>query len=91
MKRPKEGDFRVQPNLGGSTEPSDAPEGAIELAKAALAAAPAAATYARVDILRGADGAFQVMEMEPIEPALFLDGNAQAEAAFADAVMRAVD
>ena len=91
VKRPKEGDFRVQLNLGGSTEPSDAPEGAIELAKAALAAAPAAATYARVDILRGADGAFQVMEMELIEPALFLDGNAQAEAAFADAVMRAVD
>ena len=91
VKRPKGGDFRVQPSLGGSTEPTDAPEGAIELAKAALAAAPAAATYARVDVLRGADGAFQVMEMELIEPALFLDGNAQAEAAFADAVIRAAD
>lgn len=91
VKRPKGGDFRVQPSLGGSTEPSDAPEGAVELAKAALAAAPAAATYARVDVLRGANGAFQVMEMELIEPALFLDGNARAEAAFADAVMRAVD
>lgn len=91
VKRPKGGDFRVQPSLGGSTEPSDAPEGAVELAKAAIAAAPAAATYARVDVLRGADGAFQMMEMELIEPALFLDGNARAEAAFADAVMRAVD
>ena len=56
-----------------------------------LPAAPAAATYARVDVLRGANGAFQVMEMELIEPALFLDGNAHAEAVFADAVLHAAD
>ncbi len=91
VKRPKGGDFRVQPSLGGSTQPCEAPRGAIELATAALSAAPVQATYARVDILRGPDGAFQVMEMELIEPALFLDGNALAEEAFVNAVLAAAE
>ena len=59
--------------------------------KAALSAAPVQATYARVDVLRGPDGAFQVMEMELIEPALFLDGNALAEEAFVNAVFAAAE
>src|SRR5437764_1203541 len=32
VKRPKSGDFRVQPHLGGVTFPSQAPPGAEELA-----------------------------------------------------------
>jgi glutathione synthase/RimK-type ligase-like ATP-grasp enzyme len=91
VKRPKSGDFRVQPHLGGSTEPSDPPSGAVELAQAALAAAPSEATYARVDIVRGRDGELLIMELELIEPALFLDVAPHGEDAFADAVIAAAD
>jgi glutathione synthase/RimK-type ligase-like ATP-grasp enzyme len=89
VKRPKRGDFRVQPHLGGSTEPCEPPSGGIELAQAALAAAPAAATYARVDIVRGGHEQLQIMELELIEPALFLDVAPQGKDAFADAIIAA--
>ena len=89
VKRPKSGDFRVQPHLGGSTEPCEPPVGAIALAKAALGAAPVSATYARVDIVRGGGGELVIMELELIEPALFLDVAPHGEEAFANSVMAA--
>ncbi len=88
-KRPRSGDFRVQPDHGGSTEPCALPEGAMALAEAALAAAPALATYARVDLIRGPDGALQLMELELIEPALFLHCVPDAKARFAQAILTA--
>jgi glutathione synthase/RimK-type ligase-like ATP-grasp enzyme len=91
VKRPKRGDFRVQPHLGGSTETCDPPAGGIDLAQAALAAAPAAATYARVDIVRGWDEQLQIMELELIEPALFLDVAPNGKDAFADAIIAAAN
>ena len=91
VKRPKRGDFRVQPHLGGSTDPSEPPPGAIELAQAALAAAPAEAIYARVDIVRGRNGELLIMELELIEPALFLDVAPHGEEAFANAVIAAAE
>jgi glutathione synthase/RimK-type ligase-like ATP-grasp enzyme len=89
VKRPKSGDFRVQPHLGGSTAPCDPPAGGVELAQAALAAAPAPATYARVDIVRGPDEQLQIMELELIEPALFLDVAPHGKDAFVDAIIAA--
>jgi glutathione synthase/RimK-type ligase-like ATP-grasp enzyme len=86
-KRPRPGDFRVQPEHGGTTEPCDPPEGAPELAKAALAHAPASTTYARVDFLAADDGALQIIELELIEPALFLHCAPEAKARFAEAVL----
>jgi glutathione synthase/RimK-type ligase-like ATP-grasp enzyme len=88
-KRPKAGDFRVQPDHGGTTAPAELPDGALALAEAALAAAPAAATYARVDLIRGIDGALQLMELELIEPALFLHCVPEAKARFAEAILAA--
>lgn len=92
VKRPKAGDFRVQPHLGGSEAPCEPPEGAIALAEAALRAAPAPATYARVDMIDAGGGAMQIMELELIEPALWLqhapDGGAALGAAI-DAALRA--
>jgi glutathione synthase/RimK-type ligase-like ATP-grasp enzyme len=90
VKRPAAGDFRVQPHLGGTTEPSEAPAGGVEVALAALAAAPAPTTYARVDMLRDDDGELRLMELELVEPALFLDHAAdRAKQMFADAVLAA--
>jgi glutathione synthase/RimK-type ligase-like ATP-grasp enzyme len=87
VKRPKSGDFRVQPHLGGVTLPSKAPPGAELLAKQALAAAPAKATYARVDIVPDDEGTLRIMELELIEPALFLEHSPDCGAAFTRAVL----
>lgn len=88
VKRPKSGDFRVQEYLGGVTLPCEAPPaGAIELAQVALAAAPAHATYARVDIVPDDDGVLRIMELELIEPSLFLDHARDGGAAFARSVL----
>jgi hypothetical protein len=65
------------------------PPGSVALAIQALAAAPAKATYARVDLVEGGDGTFQVIELELVEPALFLAQAPQAGPAFAAAVMLA--
>ena len=90
VKRPKPGDFRVQPHLGGSETPSDPPAGAIELAQAALAAAPAPATYARVDMIADENGALRIMELELIEPALWLQHAPDKGAAFATTIASAI-
>ena len=89
VKRPKAGDFRVQPHLGGTEIPCGAPLGSVELAHAALAAAPAAAVYARVDMVADDEGALRIMELELIEPALFLHHAPDDGAAFATAIAAA--
>ena len=91
VKRPAPGDFRVQPNFGGRTEACSPPPGALDVARTALAAAPAQATYARVDLLAGNDGGLQVIELELIEPALFLHCVPEAKARFAQAVLSAAE
>ncbi|HEX6783992.1 MAG TPA: hypothetical protein VF098_04985 [Sphingomicrobium sp.] len=88
VKRPKSGDFRVQEYHGGVTTACNAPPaGAIELAQQALAAAPARATYARVDIVPDDGGTLRIMELELIEPSLFLDQVPAASAAFSRAIL----
>lgn len=88
VKRPKSGDFRVQPHLGGVTLPSRAPPGAERLARQALAAAPADATYARVDIIPDDEGTLRIMELELIEPALYLDHSPDGGAAFTNSILK---
>ncbi|MBA2771894.1 MAG: hypothetical protein H0U34_07770 [Sphingomonas sp.] len=89
LKRPRPGDFRVQPHLGGTSEPCNAPDGAEAIALAALAAAPGRATYARVDLIRDDDGELRIMELELVEPALFLDLAPDRGAAFTRSILRA--
>jgi glutathione synthase/RimK-type ligase-like ATP-grasp enzyme len=91
VKRPAVGDFRVQPHLGGVTLPSPPPPVVIALAQAALAAAPSKPTYARVDIIPDDEGTLRIMEMELVEPALFLDHSPDRGAAFVRAVMSALE
>lgn len=87
VKRPAAGDFRVQPHFGGTTVGCAPPAGAIALARAALAAAPARAAYARVDMVPDGAGNLMIMELELIEPALFLDHSPDGGAAFAKAIL----
>jgi glutathione synthase/RimK-type ligase-like ATP-grasp enzyme len=90
VKRPKTGDFRVQEHHGGVTLPCETPPaGAIDLAQAALAAAPAEAVYARVDIVPNDEGLLRIMELELIEPSLFLTHAPDAGAAFVRSILSA--
>lgn len=91
VKRPRSGDFRVQPHFGGTTLPSPAPPGGIALAQQALAAAPAPAAYARVDIVPDDVGTLRIMELELIEPALFLEHADDGGAAFVRAILSAAE
>lgn len=86
VKRPRAGDYRTQPHLGGTEMACAIPDGALEVAKAALAAAPAPPAYARVDLIRLADGSLGVIELELIEPSLWLDHAPDQGASFAAAI-----
>ena len=90
IKRPKTGDYRVQPHLGGTEQPCRPPDGAIELAHAALAAAPARAVYGRVDMMRDNDGSLAVVELELIEPALWLQHAPDGGRSLVDAIKQAL-
>ena len=89
LKRPARGDWRVQGEFGGTAEIRPAPAGLIEGARRVLAAAGAKeATYARVDGYLD-QGALVLMELELIEPQLFLDLEPQAADRFARAIATA--
>lgn len=76
-KRARPGEFRVQEEHGGTVESADPGPGIVEAAARALAAVPHPWHYARVDgVVR--EGEFLVMEVELIEPQLFLTGSGAA-------------
>jgi glutathione synthase/RimK-type ligase-like ATP-grasp enzyme len=92
IKRPAAGDFRVQDQFGGWEGAIAAPAEAKELAVAALTATShitgsGPLAYARVDMLRDGDGHFRLMELELIEPSLFLRFASDRGAAFAEALV----
>jgi glutathione synthase/RimK-type ligase-like ATP-grasp enzyme len=78
LKRPAVGDFRTQPHLGGSVEPHRASADEMSVAAAALragatlAGAAGSPACARVDLVTSPGGPL-LMELELIEPYLFLD------------------
>lgn len=85
-KRPKRGDFRVQPRWGGSVV-AVAPEDAeLRLARTALACLGDAPLYARVDLVAGSDGEPLLIELELVEPNLYLDAAPGAAERFATAI-----
>lgn len=71
LKRPTEGDFRVQMDFGGSLETATPADSTIGFAEAVLAAAARPWLYARVDLVETGAGPV-LMELELIEPDLFL-------------------
>ena len=95
IKRPAAGDFRVQEQYGGTEQTVIAPAEALALAERALKATAAITdtgtlAYARVDLLRDGTGIFRLMELELIEPSLFLRFAPDQGAAFAKALLSAV-
>ncbi len=71
IKRPRAGDYRVQHDHGGVAAPYEPSRRELAVASDALAAAPGRTAYARVDLVEH-EGVPVVMELELIEPELFL-------------------
>jgi glutathione synthase/RimK-type ligase-like ATP-grasp enzyme len=70
-KVPRVGDYRSQRHLGGSEVDHDPDSAELQVALSAMAAAPGRLTYARVDLVDW-EGAPVLIELEVIEPDLFL-------------------
>lgn len=77
-KIPRAGDYRVQVSWGGRFEPAQPTPEQLAIARRVLDAVGHPTLHARVDLVRGNDGAPVLMELEAIEPHLFL---AQSEGA----------
>jgi glutathione synthase/RimK-type ligase-like ATP-grasp enzyme len=88
-KVPRSGDYRVQALHGGSEERHDATVAELEVAAAAMALAPGQLTYARADFI-DVEGGPTLMELELIEPDLFLRMSPDALHHYADALEAAL-
>jgi glutathione synthase/RimK-type ligase-like ATP-grasp enzyme len=88
-KCPAPGDFRVQDDFGGTVSPHLPSPAEVDFAETAVRACPQAPVYARVDAVRGESGELHVMELELVEPELFLRFSPDAAPALADAALRA--
>jgi glutathione synthase/RimK-type ligase-like ATP-grasp enzyme len=88
-KRPRQGDFRVQHEFGGTLEPATADAGLVAEAAAIVARAPDPCLYARVDGCV-VEGRLLLMELELIEPALFFEFAPGSAERLADAIGRFV-
>ena len=71
-KRPQPGDFRVQPEYDGIIAAYEPDRDEHEAAERILAAVAEPLLYARVDLVRGLEGKPQLIELELIEPDLYL-------------------
>ncbi|MCB1960920.1 MAG: hypothetical protein KDE68_10435 [Rhodocyclaceae bacterium] len=89
-KRARAGDFRVQDDHGGTVHPHAATADERDFARAVVAACPCPPLYARVDVVRRADGSLHLMELELIEPELFFRHQPEAAQALADALVRQI-
>lgn len=86
VKKPAAGDLRVQEEHGGEIRAFEAGEALLRAGSAVMAALPEPPLYARVDLVRasGGDG-FWLMELELVEPSLYLRMDREAPRRFAEA------
>ncbi len=88
LKKPRQGDFRVQNDFGGTAKLGDPPAHVLSTATRAVQTV-APSLYARVDGVVD-EGQFRLMELELIEPALFLADHSEAPGRFAAAISDAL-
>lgn len=88
-KVPKPGDYRVQALHGGAELEHVPTSGEVEVSRAAMALAPDELVYARADFI-DVDGQPTLMELELIEPDLFLRMDEGALGRYADALEAAL-
>ncbi len=86
-KTAKPGDIRVQPVWGGHAEVVGPTAEMIHVAERTFDAIEEEILYARVDLVRADDNTLRLIELEVIEPLLFLELDDGAAARFADALV----
>ncbi|MEM6293184.1 MAG: hypothetical protein AAGA54_18055 [Myxococcota bacterium] len=89
-KQAKAGDFRVQDDHGGTVHDHAATPAELSLATAAMASCKHPPVYGRVDMVRSADGMPAIIELELIEPELWLRFEPAAATAFAEGIAAAL-
>lgn len=89
-KMPMSGDFRVQAHLGGDAFTETADADLIGAARRVLDVVQSPWLYARVDGIETADG-FVLLELEMLEPSLYLLHTDTGALRFADAIVRRVE
>lgn len=86
-KVPAAGDFRSQPEFRAEVVLAQPPRGWRDAAERALAAVTERLLYARVDLVAGDGDAPWLMELELIEPSLYLTWAAASAETLADAIV----
>ena len=86
LKTPKPGDFRVQEEHGGQIQSFEPDREIIEFAIRTLRNVPGDTLYARVDVVLLSNNQPALMEVELIEPSLYLSYNRQSPKRFADVI-----
>ncbi len=85
-KQPSSGDFRVQEDLGATVSGKRPPRQLLEQAQQIVEKIGCDCVYARVDAVP-IEGALVLMELELMEPSLYLDRHPRAPARFAEAIL----
>lgn len=88
-KIPKRGEFRVQADHGARRERYQPSVSQIDEASAFLGTVPEVPTYARIDVVIRNEKLI-LMEIEAIDPVLFLSWEPESSAKFADAILGAL-
>jgi len=88
LKKPAEAEFRSQEEHGAEISSIVPCENLLNRARQAMATVTPSPLYARIDFIRDATDDFLVMELEMIEPSLYLRMDPQAPARFAAAINR---
>lgn len=85
LKKPKENDFRVQEEHGGNIQPFKVNSELISIAENIIKKLFTVPLYGRVDLVRTNKNEFALIELELIEPSLYLNKDAQSPQRFAEA------
>jgi len=88
LKVPAESEFRSQEEHGAEIRSVVPEKSLLNRAQQALGVLPEIPLYARIDFVRDADGEFLVMELELIEPSMYLRTDPGAPMRFARAIDR---
>jgi glutathione synthase/RimK-type ligase-like ATP-grasp enzyme len=86
VKKPQQGDFRVQEDFGGTQESITPSDKLMQAAKAVVKHLPEGTFYARVDLLPDSKEDFVLMELELIEPGMYFRFCDNAAENFANAI-----
>lgn len=87
LKKPGDKEFRIHEHFGGSIEPVQPDGEASTLAERVLGEVEDELLYARVDLVKY-EGSWRLMELEAIEPSLYLQYDSEAPERFAEALVK---